>query len=71
MAMADGKVLTAIYNSSYGNMVMLDHRQRHCNSLCTRLTDISQNESNCQTRTISFKSTVQLAIQQVHMHISR
>jgi len=29
VAMADGTVIKACYNSSYGNMVMIDHRRRN------------------------------------------
>ena len=34
VAMADGTVIKAAYNSGYGNMVMIDHRRRNCNTLC-------------------------------------
>ncbi len=36
VAMADGTVIKATYNSAYGNMVMIDHRSRSCNIICTR-----------------------------------
>lgn len=35
VAMANGTVINASYNSAYGNMVMIDHRQWYCYSLCT------------------------------------
>lgn len=37
VAMADGTVIKAYYNSSYGNMVMIDHRKQYCNFVCTWL----------------------------------
>ena len=35
VAMADGTVIKATYNSAYGNMVMIDHRSRNSNIICT------------------------------------
>ena len=35
IAMADGTVIKAAYSNSYGNMVMIDHRKRNCNFICT------------------------------------
>ena len=35
VAMADGTVIKATYNSAYGNMVMIDHRKWNSNSICT------------------------------------
>lgn len=35
IAMADGTVIKAAYNSAYGNMVMIDHRSRNSNFICT------------------------------------
>ncbi|HJJ17671.1 MAG TPA: M23 family metallopeptidase [Clostridiaceae bacterium] len=35
--MADGTVIKATYSSSYGNMVMIDHRKWHSNFICTWL----------------------------------
>ena len=37
IAMADGTVIKAAYNSAYGNMVMIDHRSRYCYIICTWL----------------------------------
>lgn len=37
VAMADGTVIKAVYSSSYGNMVMIDHRRWNCNFICTWL----------------------------------
>lgn len=44
VAMSDGKVITATYNSSYGNMVMIDHRKWNCHIICTRFSNISKNK---------------------------
>lgn len=35
VAMADGTVIKATYSSSYGNLVMIDHRQWDCYFICT------------------------------------
>ena len=35
VAMADGTVTNATYNSAYGNMVTIDHRKWNCNFICT------------------------------------
>ena len=35
VAMADGTVINASYNSAYGNMVMIDHRWRNCYFICS------------------------------------
>jgi len=37
VAMADGTVIKANYNSAYGNMVMIDHRKWNCYFICTWL----------------------------------
>ena len=37
VAMADGTVIKATYNTAYGNMVMIDHRKWYCNFICTWL----------------------------------
>ena len=37
VAMADGTVIKACYNSSYGNMVMINHRKWNCNIIRTRI----------------------------------
>ncbi len=35
VAAADGTVIKATYNNSYGNMVMIDHRRWNSNFICT------------------------------------
>ena len=35
VAMADGTVIKAGFNTAYGNMVMIDHRSRSCYSICS------------------------------------
>ena len=37
VAMADGTVIKAMYNTAYGNMVMIDHRKWSINFICTWL----------------------------------
>ena len=41
VAMADGTVIKATYNSAYGNMVMIDHRSRNSNIICTWFWNLS------------------------------
>ena len=43
VAMADGTVIVAAYHNSYGNYVMIDHRKRYSNFICTWQSDISKN----------------------------
>ena len=49
VAMADGTVSIAKYSSSYGNLVMIDHRQWHCYFICTWQSNISSRKSSCNT----------------------
>lgn len=43
VAMADGIIINASYSNSYGNMVMIDHRQWNCYFVCTWGRNIGQN----------------------------